>query len=139
MAATIDGYFVIRTFRMVIIVHLVIQHMSNISLNFNTFSGNKYYIIFRSDTSDIQNISFKPLIYYTDLRYSTITETDTTFNPLSSPYSPSTNLLKYPYTTNYDPDFIRLPTNSSLMGIDPDNSTFSVNLSLQTIPIGYDI
>lgn len=113
--------------------------MSSTSLNFNTFSGNKYYIIFRSDTSDIQNINFKPFVYYTDLTYSTITQTDSSFNPFSSPYSPSTNLLKYPYTTNYDTDFIRLPTRSSLMGIDPTNSTFSVNLSLQTIPIGYDI
>ena len=112
---------------------------SSISLNLNTFSGNKYYIIFRSDTSNIQNISFKALVYYTDSTYSTISETDTTFNPLSSPYSPSTNLLKYPYTTNYDPDFIRLPTASSLMGKDPTNSSFSVNLSLQSIPIGYDI
>jgi hypothetical protein len=113
--------------------------MSSASLSFDTFSGNKYYIIFRSAITYIQNISFKSLIYYTDSTYSSISATDSNFNPFSSPYSPSTNLLKYPYTTNYDTDFIRLPTKSSLMGIDPANSTFSVNLSLQSLPIGYDI
>lgn len=109
---------------------------SDLTLNFSTFSGHTYYAIFRSNNTSCSNISFKPVIYYNDTNYTQINTDYVNFDPYSNPNDAS-NVTNYPFVTNYNKDFIRLP--ASLSGIDPSASTFSVSLSLNPPKIGYDI
>lgn len=110
---------------------------SDITINFSTFSGHTYYTIFRSDSLACSNTIYRPTVVTSSL--STIIKTDyVNFDPLANPYS-SSNITNYPFVTNYNPDFTRLPSKSTLMGFDPTSSTFNVVLPLQGIPIGYDI
>ena len=110
---------------------------SDITIHFSTFSGHKYYTIFRSDNLACSNTLYRPFICTSSL--STIIKTDyLDFNPLANPTDTS-NLDKYPFVTNYNPDFTRLPTNSNLMGFDPTNSQFNMVLPIKEVEIGYDI
>ena len=108
------------------------------TVHFSTFSGHTYYTIFRSDNIACSNTTYAPVISYNDANYVQIATDYLNFDPTSNPYN-SSNLNNYPFVTNYNPDFTRLPSNSNLMGLDPTSSTFSVNLVLQGDPIGYDI
>jgi len=112
--------------------------MSNITVNFSTFSGHTYYTIFRSNNISCSNTSFKPIIYYNDTTYTRIKTDYVNFDPYSNPNDLS-NVTNYPFVTNYNEDFIRLPTNPSLSGIDPSVSSLSVSLSIKSPSIGYDI
>ena len=110
---------------------------SDITINFSTFSGHKYYTIFRSDNLACSNTLYRPFVCTSSL--STVIKTDyLDFDPLADPTSGS-NLNNYPFVTNYNPDFTRLPTNSNLMGFDPTNSKFNMVLPIKDVPIGYDI
>lgn len=111
---------------------------SDMTINFSTFSGHKYYTIFRSDNLACSNTVYRPIVYYNDSNYVQINTDYVNFDPTSNPYSAS-NITNYPFVTNYNTDFARLPTPSSLMGLDPNSSSFSVVLTLQGTPIGYDI
>lgn len=110
---------------------------SDLTINFSTFSGHKYYVIFRSNNLACSNTIYKPIINTSSLSTLITVPDYTTFDPQANPYNTS-NLASYPFVTNYNSDFTRLPTQSSLMGLDPDNSTFNLLLSLKGIPIGYD-
>jgi len=111
---------------------------SDITLNVSTIAGDKYYIIFRSNALTCANNTFKPLFYYKTNQYTILDTSYTNFNPLANPLDPS-NLSTYAYVSNYNPDFLRLPTASSLTSIDPTNSTFNTSLTTKGTPIGYDI
>ena len=111
---------------------------SDITLNLSTIAGDKYYIIFRSDALTCVNNTFKPLFYYNTNQYTILDSSYTNFNPLANPFDPS-NLSTYAFVSNYNPDFLRLPTASSLTSIDPTNSTFNTSLTTKGLPIGYDI
>jgi hypothetical protein len=108
---------------------------SDITIHFSTFSGHTYYAIFRSNNVSCSNITFKPIIYYNDTNHTQIYTDYVNFDPYSNP----NNSSNYPFVTNYNPDFIRLPTNSSLSGINPAASKFAVSLALNPPVIGYDI
>jgi hypothetical protein len=112
--------------------------VSDITLNISTIAGDKYYIIFRSNELTCENNTFKPLFYYNTNQYTILDSSYTNFNPLANPFDPS-NLSTYAFVSNYNPDFLRLPTASSLTSIDPTNSTFNTSLTTKGIPIGYDI
>jgi hypothetical protein len=111
---------------------------SDITLNLSTIAGDKYYIIFRSNALACSNNIFKPLLYYKSNEYTILNTSYTNFNPLANPFDQS-NLSTYAIVSNYNPDFLRLPTASSLTSIDPTNSTFNTTLNSKGIPIGYDI
>jgi len=111
---------------------------SQMTLQFSTFSGHKYYTIFRSDSLACSNTLYRPSVYYNDSNYVEIKTDYVNFDPLANPNSDS-NLTNYPFVTNYNPDFTRLPTRSTLMSVDPNSSTFTVVLPLKGKPIGYDI
>lgn len=111
---------------------------SAMTVHFSTFSGHTYYTIFRSDNLACSNTTYAPVVSYNDSSYVQVATDYVNFDPTSNPYS-SSNINNYPFVTNYNPDFTRLPTNSSMMGLDPNSSTFNVNLVLQGDPIGYDI
>ena len=111
---------------------------SSLTMNFSTFSGHTYYTIFRSNNLSCSNVSIKPFVYYNDSSFTQIKTDYTNFDPNANPYALS-NLSTADYVTNYNTDFTRLPTSSTLMGPDPTSSTFNVSLTLQGLPIGYDI
>jgi len=111
---------------------------SDITLNISTIAGDKYYIIFRSNELTCANNTFKPLFYYKTNQYTILDTSYTNFNPLANPFDQS-NLSTYAFVSNYNPDFLRLPTASSLTSIDPTNSTFNTSLTTKGTPIGYDI
>ena len=111
---------------------------TDITINISTFSGHKYYSIFRSDNTACSNIRISPLVYYNNSNYIQITNDYTNFNPYANPFDTS-NLSTYAYVTNYNPDFTRLPTSSTLQSISPDNSFFNTSLTMKGLPIGYDI
>jgi len=110
---------------------------SDITINLSTIAGDKYYTIFRSNTLVCSNNLFKPIIYYQNSSYTILNTDYTNFNPLANPFDLS-NLSTYAFVSNYNRDFIRLPTHSSLASIDPGNSTFNTSLVTKGAPIGYD-
>ena len=111
---------------------------SDVTFNISTFAGHRYYTIFRSGDLGFPNMLFNPVIYYPNISFTTVKTDYVNFDPTANPYNAS-NLTNYPFVTNYDTDFLRLPTASSLWGIDPTNSTFTNSVVVQGKPIGYDI
>ena len=111
---------------------------SDLTINFSTFSGHKYYAIFRSNNLACSNLTYKPAVYYNDSNFTEIKTDYANFNPNGNPFDPA-NISTGEYLINYNTDFTRLPSASSLMGPDPNSSTFNVALNIQNTPIGYDI
>jgi hypothetical protein len=113
---------------------------SDMTVSFSTFSGHKYYTIFRSDNLSCSNTSYKPVVYYDDSNYVyiDINNATTNFDPNGNPFDPS-NLTNYLYLTNYNTDFTRLPVQSTIQGPDPSSSTFNILLPTKGPSIGYDI
>jgi hypothetical protein len=110
---------------------------SDLTIQVSTFSGHRYYAIFRSQGLSFPNFQFNPVVY-TDSNYVSIKTDYMDFSPYADPSSRS-NLTNFPFVSNYNPDFIHLPTQSTLAGIDPSNSKFTMNVNVQGKPIGYDI
>ena len=111
---------------------------SDITFNISTFAGHKYYAIFRSGDLAFTNMLFNPVIYYPNTSYVEVRTDYLNFDPLANPYDNS-NITNYPFVTNYNTDFLRLPVASSLQGIDPANPQFTKSVVVQGKPIGYDI
>jgi len=110
---------------------------SALTINISTFSGQTYYTIMRSDGLSFGNMQFKPVVY-TDTNYKQINTDYVNFSPFGDPGSAS-NLANLPFVENYNTDYLRLPSLSSLQGIDPSNPIYAKNTSVQNKPIGYDI
>jgi hypothetical protein len=110
---------------------------SDLTIRLSTFSGHTYYTIFKSNSNLTSNNIFKPLVYYNNSSYTPLSTDYTNFNPDANPFL-STNLSKYLYVINYNKDFIRLPVTSTLMTINPSDSSFNTSLTIKGIPIGYD-
>jgi len=111
---------------------------SDITFNISTFAGHKYYAILRSSDLGFPNMLFNPVIYYPTTSYVQVRTDYVDFDPLGNPYDNS-NITNYPFVTNYNTDFLRLPVASSLQGIDPANPQFTNSVVVQGKPIGYDI
>ena len=111
---------------------------SDMTVHFSTFSGHKYYTIIRSDNVSCANTSIRPVVYYNDSNYVPIVTDYVNFDPNANPYN-SSNLTNYPFVTNYNTDFTRLPVASTLQGFNPESSTFNVVLPLKGPSLGYDI
>ena len=110
---------------------------SALTINISTFSGQTYYTIMRSDGLSFGNMQFKPVVY-TDTNYKQINTDYVNFSPFGDP-SAASNLANLPFVENYNTDYLRLPSLSSLQGIDPSNPIYAKNTSVQNKPIGYDI
>lgn len=112
---------------------------SQINLQFSTFAGHTYYTILRSvNPKYAETTSFIPCVYYPVSSYVQVLQDDINFDPLANPYAQS-NLTNYNFVTNYNTDFSRLPVASTLWGLDPTSSTFTNQVVLTELPIGYDI
>lgn len=110
---------------------------TDLTLQLSTFTGQKYYTIFRSQTQTLANMQFKPVVY-ANTDYTQIKTDYVDFNPLANPYAAS-NLNNYPFVTNYNTDFLQLPVASSLQGIDPSDPKYALNTFVGNYPIGYDL
>ena len=110
---------------------------SALTINISTFSGQTYYTIMRTDGLSFGNMQFKPVVY-TDTNYKQINTDYVNFSPFGDP-SAASNLANFPFVENYNTDYLRLPSLSTLQGIDPSNPIYAKNTSVQNKPIGYDI
>lgn len=110
---------------------------SALTINISTFSGQTYYTIMRSDGLSFGNMQFKPVVY-TDTNYVQIQTDYIHFSPFGDP-SAASNLANFPFVENYNTDYLRLPSLSTLQGIDPSNPVYAKNTTVQNKPIGYDI
>ena len=112
---------------------------NTLSIRLSTFTGNTYYTIFRSETLSFENISYVPTVSQVPSTSFTMIKTDyVNFSPFGLP-SAASNITNYPFVTNYNSNYTRLPVNSTLQGTDPLNSIYSRSLSVSLKPIGYDI
>ena len=115
----------------------VTTNESALTINISTFSGQTYYTIMRSDGLSFGNMQFKPVVY-TDTNYVQIQTDYINFSPFGDP-SAASNLANFPFVENYNTDYLRLPSLSTLQGIDPSNPIYAKNTTVQNKPIGYDI
>jgi len=115
----------------------VTTNESALTINISTFSGQTYYTIMRSDGLSFGNMQFKPVVY-TDTNYVQIQTDYVNFSPFGNP-SAASNLANFPFVENYNTDYLRLPSLSTLQGIDPSNPIYAKNTTVQNKPIGYDI
>lgn len=120
--------------------------LSNAYIDFNAISGNTYYVISRSQGLSFTNTRVRPFVYFPSLSSTPIVRY--IYNKFIDPYD-SNVPISYPASTDasynqiyaqyYDPDLIRLPTASNLMGPDPSSQQFNRFLPVRETPIGYDI
>jgi len=110
---------------------------SSMTISFRAYSKNTYYILLRSDFQSFQNTSYKIFTWFpTDPALQDISYNLINFDPYANPLSNLTNSI---YANVNDRNFIRLPTSSNLMGLDPSSSVFNSNLPIPEPAIGYDI
>jgi len=120
--------------------------LSNAYIDFNAISQNTYYMIVRSRDISFENTRLRPFAYFPEewgtpiVRYFYNKFIDPYISnvPLSYPASTDAS-YNWIYATYYDPDFIRLPTSSNLMGPDPTSQSFNQFLPTSVPAIGYDI
>lgn len=110
---------------------------SDLTMQISTFSGQRYYSLFRSAGLSFANMSFKPVVY-TDTNYVQIQTDYINFSPFDNP-SAASNLMNFPFVQNYNYNYLELPIGSTLQGIDPSDPKYQINVSVQGHPIGYDI
>jgi hypothetical protein len=107
---------------------------SSMTINFRAYSKQTYYVIFRSDLLSFQNTSFKIFTWFpTDPVLQDISYNLVGFDPYANPLSNLTNSL---YAQVNDRDFIQLPTDSNLMGLDPSSDVFNSNIPIPEALIG---
>ena len=110
---------------------------SSMTISFRAYSKNTYYVLLRSDLQSFQNTSYKLFTWFpTDPAPQDISYNLVNFDPYANPLSNLTNSI---YANVNDRNFIRLPTSSNLMGLDPSSSVFNSNLPIPEPAIGYDI
>jgi len=112
---------------------IVSQSTERVTINWNAYENNTYYIVVRPTSSPFSRFIITPNIYF----------------PQGSNYiSLSTNqygmdpnvidLSNFNYAKVYDPDYIRLPITSNLWTIEPTD--YAINQPVLNVgpPIGYD-
>jgi len=110
---------------------------SSMTISFRAYAKNTYYILLRSDLQSFQNTSYKLFTWFpTDPAPQDVSYNLVNFDPYANPLSNLTNSI---YANVNDRNFIRLPTSSNLMGLDPSSSVFNSNLPIPEPSIGYDI
>ncbi len=109
---------------------------SMVQMNFRAYANTDYYVIFRSNPVSFANTSFKFFSWFTTPATQKIRFDLSGFNPYANPLD---NLTNQTYAIVNDTNFIKLPTSSNLMGLDPSSSVFNSNLPISEPAIGYDI
>ena len=110
---------------------------SDLTIHISTFSGQRYYSIFRSAGLAFANMSYRPVVY-TDTNYVNIRTDYIDFSPFDNP-SVGSNPTNFPFVENYNSNYLQLPIGSTLQGIDPSDPRYKISVSVKGKPIGYDI
>ena len=109
---------------------------SMVTISYRAYAEQRYYMIFRSENVSFPNTNFRFISWYNNPNSSNVVYDLSGFNPNANPFS---NLSNFTYARQYDSNYIRLPTSSNLMGLDPGSSVFNSNLPISEPAIGYDI
>lgn len=117
--------------------------VNSVTFTNNVIAGDTYYLIVRSQAVSFQNTRIKVVAYYPE----TVTTPFVRYQYIDvSPYATPT--LSFPVVANisynqiwaslYDTDFMKLPTASTLQGLNPSSASFNQYLPLTEYAIGYD-
>ncbi len=117
--------------------------VNSVTFTNNVIAGDTYYLIVRSQAVSFQNTRIKVVAYYPE----TTTTPFVRYQYINvSPYATPT--LSFPVVANisynqiwaslYDTDFMKLPTASTLEGLNPSAASFNQFLPLTEFAIGYD-
>jgi hypothetical protein len=108
------------------------------TLEFTAYAGQTYYCVLRSANISFTSLQAQLVVWYPDGgTYTTLTNSLTGFNPFADPTTPAA-LTNFNYAQVDDPDFIRLPVQSNLWGINPTGNEVNQGLVISNVPIGYD-
>ena len=121
------------------------EGLNKVTMTFNTYTNQQYYLIIRPVISSPPTINFT----ITPWMYSTAQDSSNNlifmrqlgygeFDPLNPVISDDVS-GNYTVATNIDPDWIRLPITSNLFGNDPSDEKANFNIPTDIAVIGYDI
>ena len=106
------------------------------TITFRAYAYQTYYAIFRTTGVTFPTTSFRFLTWFQTPNSSNVVYDLSGFNPEANPL---TQLNNFTYARQYDSNFIRLPSGSNLMGLDPNSDIFNEALPISEPAIGYDI
>lgn len=105
------------------------------TIQFRAYAYQTYYAIFRTTNVSFPTTNFRFVTWFQTPNSSNVVYDLSGFNPYANPL---TNLSNYTYASQYDSNYIRLPTASNLMGLDPSSDVFNEALPISEPAIGYD-
>jgi len=111
---------------------IVIDNITNTTLNFTAYAKQQYYLLLRSASTTFRSMDIRVVPYFPNqASYLTLSTTTVGFDPLA------TDSNSFIWAQVNDPAFIRLPTaqQTSNNGKDKNFSVFS----LSNVPLGYDL
>lgn len=111
------------------------KQTSSNTLSFNAYANQNYYLLIRSSNLSPQATKYRVVPWFPNGTTATLLSNGSNFD---SSLPPSCNLNYYAVAKNNDPDYIRMPVDSSLWGkIPTDQSINQIEYKIPT-PIGYD-
>lgn len=110
--------------------------VSSATIQYRAYARQTYYVIFRTNSQSFPSFTFKIFPWYSTPRSEKIVFNLTGFNPFASPFTDLSNQI---FANVNDTDFVRLPSSSNLMGLDPSSSVFNQTLPISEPAIGYDV
>ena len=117
--------------------------VNSVTFTNNVIAGDTYYLIVRSQAVSFQNTRIKVVAYYPQttatpfVRYQYIDVSPYATPTLSFPVIANTSYNQI-WASLYDTDFMKLPTASTLQGLNPSSASFNQYLPLTEFAIGYD-
>lgn len=108
------------------------------TFTFTAYAGQTYYCVLRSASISFQSLQVQLVVWYPNGgSYSSLTNSLVGFDPYANPTTTSA-LTNFNYAQVDDPDFIRLPVQSNLWGVNPTGNEVNQGLVISNVPIGYD-
>ena len=117
--------------------------VNSVTFTNNVIAGDTYYLIVRSQAVSFQNTRIKVVAYYPEttatpfVRYQYIDVSPYATPTLNFPVVANTSYNQI-WASLYDTDFMKLPTASTLQGLNPSSASFNQYLPLTEYAIGYD-
>ena len=117
--------------------------VNSVTFTNNVIAGDTYYLIVRSQAVSFQNTRIKVVAYYPQttatpfVRYQYINVSPYATPTLSFPVVADASYNQI-WASLYDTDFMKLPTASTLEGLNPSAASFNQFLPLTEFAIGYD-
>jgi hypothetical protein len=109
--------------------------ISTFSLNFMAYANQQYYILARSQLLSFSTEEYRLIPYFpADSNYTALTSSLVGFSPYADPTS---NLTNYNYATVADPNFLRLPTASTIYSPPAEDPMVSSLMFVEGL-MGYD-